>query len=67
MGPSAAAALKKELDAYSNILGNLKVLVQELEPRDLGECQVTEAIRAHLLSMLDSLLASPQGPQSSRA
>ena len=67
MRPSTATASRTELDAYGNILGNLKVLAQELQSRDLSESQVTEAIRTHLLQMLDSLRAGPGEMQAGQA
>ncbi len=67
MKASAATASRTELDAYGNILGNLKVLAQELQSRDLSESQVTETIRTHLLQMLDSLMAGPGEMQAGRA
>ncbi len=56
--------LKVELEAYSSILNNLKVLAQELKARDPSESQVTEAIRTHLVQMLDTLVVGPEEMQS---
>jgi hypothetical protein len=62
MRSSTVSASKTELDAYSNILTNLKVLAQELRSRDLGEFQVTETIRTNLLQMVDSLRVRSAAP-----
>jgi hypothetical protein len=61
---STASASRTEIDAYSNILSNLRVLAQELQSRDMGEFQVTETIRTNLLQMVDSLRVSPEEMQS---
>ncbi len=67
MKPSTATTSRTELDAYRNILSNLKVLAQELQSRDLSESEVTETIRSHLLQMLECLKVGPEGPQPGRA
>jgi hypothetical protein len=61
---SMGNALKTEFDAYSSILSNLRSLAQELQTKDLGEFQVTELIRTHLLQMLDSLVIGPEDMHS---
>lgn len=67
MRSSTVSASKTELDAYSSILTNLKVLAQELRSRNLSEFQVTETISAHLLQMVDSLRVGPEEMQSGLA
>ncbi len=67
MRSSTVRASKTELDAYSSILTNLRVLAQELRSRDLGEFQVTETIRTNLLQMVDSLRVGPEEMQSGLA
>jgi hypothetical protein len=57
---SMGNALKTEVEAYSSILNNLRNLALELSTKDLGEFQVTESIKTHLLQMLDSLMSGQE-------